>query len=153
MADEHLIILYFVVIMICVAVNARDIYIIVLSMCYRSRTDDKVKCDATLVDVAKQWPQATLVIASLSSVHEVSVVLYPNQQLVFFCAFPTNSSVLFHSYLMVLIFAFPRWLDTFVLLSEVSLYVFRYKFLTECRHHRFHLKVCIWPVYSLKVIF
>lgn len=53
MADEHLIIY---TVFCCYhdlcCYEYRDIYIIVLSMCYRSRTDDKVKCDATLVDVA-----------------------------------------------------------------------------------------------------
>lgn len=100
MADEHLIIYtVFCCYQDLCCCEYRDIYILVLSMCCRSRTDDKVKCDATLVDVAKQGPQATLVITSLSSMHEVPIALYPSQQLVFSIFSYSTVLFFFHSYL------------------------------------------------------
>ena len=45
---------FFVVIMTCVALNAGTYTLIVLSMYCGSRTDDKAKCEASLVGVAKQ---------------------------------------------------------------------------------------------------
>ena len=95
----NLFIHFFVVIMTCVALNAGTYSLIVLSMYCGSRTDDKAKCEASLVGVAKQWSQAALVITSLSSVHEVSVALYPSQWLVFSVFSYLTIMFFFHSYL------------------------------------------------------
>lgn len=96
-----LLILFFfaVVIMTCVAMNTGTYTLIVLSTYCGSRTDDKAKCEAALVGVAKQWPRAALVITSLSSMHAVSVALYPSQQLVFSVFSYLTILFFFHSYL------------------------------------------------------